>query len=154
MRFRYCYACGKKKPLTEEYFDLSRKGSHSYKKVCKECMSRYEEMMSGSLPEETPRQKLIEKCIKFMKGINGRTPMYVPSREAVGLSAAELADHLMMTFRENYGYDWDGKCAVDIHHITPLHTAEIAEDLPILWSYENLQLLKTEDHRKIHQVYK
>lgn len=153
MKYRYCDACGEKKPLTEEYFPLNRKGSHSFKRVCKECANKYEDLLRGAFSEETPRQKMVAKCIRFMKSSRNRFIASISPRETVGLSPSELADHLLWTFVQNYGYEWDGKCAVDIDHITPLHTRECEEDICALCNYENLQLLKTEDHRAKHSLY-
>lgn len=153
MKYRYCDACGEKKPLTEEYFALSCKGRHSFKRVCRECAEKYGQMLDRAIQKETPRQKMVSKCVRFMEGVNRRTHTGFSPQQIVGKTASELADHLLWTFVQNYGYEWDGKCAVDIDHITPLHTRECTEDLHALWNYENLQLLKTEDHRAKHSIY-
>ncbi len=57
---------------------------------------------------------------------------------------------LLETFKENYGYEWDGKEEVHIDHIIPLAIAETEEDVYELCYYENLQLLKAKDNLKKH----
>lgn len=56
--------------------------------------------------------------------------------------------HLLQTFFNNYGYEWDGIEKVDIDHIIPLATAKSEEDVIKLCHYTNLQLLKRLDNRK------
>ena len=56
--------------------------------------------------------------------------------------------HLLQTFFDNYGYEWDGIEEVDIDHIIPLATAKSEEDVIKLCHYTNLQLLKRLDNRK------
>ncbi len=53
---------------------------------------------------------------------------------------------MLKTFKDNYGYDWDGKEEVHIDHIIPISTAESEEDIVRLCHYSNLQLLKAEDN--------
>ena len=56
--------------------------------------------------------------------------------------------HLLKTFKNNYGYEWDGKEKVHIDHIIPLATANTEEDVIKLCYYTNLQLLKAIDNLK------
>ena len=55
-------------------------------------------------------------------------------------------EHLRKTFKDNYGYDWDGQEDVHIDHIIPLATANNEEEVLKLCHYTNLQLLKPEDN--------
>lgn len=57
-----------------------------------------------------------------------------------------LIIHLYQTFKDNYGYDWDGIEKVHIDHIIPLATANTEEDIVKLCNYSNLQLLKAKDN--------
>ena len=66
--------------------------------------------------------------------------------EITGLSAPDLANYLVETFRNNYGREWDGVEAVHIDHIIPLATAESIDDVKRLCHYTNLQLLTAEDN--------
>lgn len=66
--------------------------------------------------------------------------------ELTEMSVKELTDHLLETFRNNYGREWDGVEAVHIDHIIPLATAESIDDVKRLCHYTNLQLLTAEDN--------
>lgn len=67
--------------------------------------------------------------------------------EILGCDLDTFVNHLLNTYKENYGVEWDGKESVDIDHIIPISTAKTEEDVIELCYYENLQLLKTEDNR-------
>ena len=56
--------------------------------------------------------------------------------------------YLLQTFKNNYGYKWDGTEKVHIDHIIPLVTANSEEEIIKLCHYTNLQLLKAEDNLK------
>ena len=53
---------------------------------------------------------------------------------------------MLQTYKNNYGYDWDGKEKIHIDHIIPLSTAKSEEDIIKLCHYTNLQLLKVKDN--------
>lgn len=54
--------------------------------------------------------------------------------------------YLLNTFKNNYGYEWDGKEQVHIDHIIPLAIANTEEEVIKLCYYTNLQLLKAKDN--------
>ena len=56
--------------------------------------------------------------------------------------------HLLKTYKNNYGIDWDGIVEVEIDHIYPLSKAQTEEEVIKLCHYSNLQLLTKEDNRK------
>ena len=64
----------------------------------------------------------------------------------VGMKLDELYLYLKKTFKNNYGYEWDGKEKVHIDHIIPLSTANTNEEIIKLCHYNNLQLLKAKDN--------
>lgn len=66
--------------------------------------------------------------------------------EIIGTDYKTFYQHLIDTFKNNYGYDWDGKEDVHIDHIIPLATAETEQDVIRLCNYKNLQLLKAKDN--------
>ena len=66
--------------------------------------------------------------------------------DIVGCDFDTLMEHLRKTFKDNYGYDWDGQEDVHIDHIIPLATANNEEEVLKLCHYTNLQLLKPEDN--------
>ena len=68
--------------------------------------------------------------------------------EIVGLNIEELINYLLETFKNNYGYEYNGKEKVHIDHIIPLATAKTENDVVKLCYYTNLQLLKAEDNLK------
>lgn len=70
------------------------------------------------------------------------------SKEILGCNIDEFYIYLLQTFKDNYGYEWDGIEPVHIDHIIPLSTAENKEDIINLCYYKNLQLLKAEDNLK------
>ena len=66
--------------------------------------------------------------------------------EIVGLEWQEFYEYLLNTFKNNYGYEWDGIEPVHIDHIKPLSMATTEEDVIKLCYYTNLQLLKAKDN--------
>ena len=64
----------------------------------------------------------------------------------VGVDYKTFYNYLMETFKNNYGYEWDGKEEVHIDHIIPIATAKTKEDIIRLCYYTNLQLLKGKDN--------
>ena len=55
-------------------------------------------------------------------------------------------NYLLQTFKDNYGYEYNGIEKVHIDHIIPLATAKTEEDVIKLCHYSNLQLLKAKDN--------
>lgn len=68
------------------------------------------------------------------------------TQELVGITFEELYQHLMKTFVENYGVEWDGIEQVHIDHIIPLARASTEEEVAKLCHWSNLQLLKSRDN--------
>ena len=66
--------------------------------------------------------------------------------EIIGTDYETFYNHLLRTFVDNYGYDWDGKEEVHIDHIIPLASAKTEEEIVKLCHYSNLQLLKAKDN--------
>lgn len=65
----------------------------------------------------------------------------------LGCTAKEFYLHLLKTYKENYGENYDEIQEVNIDHIIPLVTAQTKEDVYNLFHFKNLQLLKEEDNR-------
>lgn len=55
-------------------------------------------------------------------------------------------EHLLKTYKNNYGEEWDGVEKVHIDHIVPLATANTEEEVIKLCHWTNLQLLKEKDN--------
>lgn len=80
----------------------------------------------------------------------GRKSYKKPNKteKITGLKNEQITKYLLETFKDNYGYEWDGKEKIHIDHIIPLSTANSEEDVIKLCHYTNLQLLKAEDNWK------
>lgn len=70
------------------------------------------------------------------------------SEKIIGCNFNELRIYLLKTFKEHYGYDYDGIENVHIDHKIPLSTAKNKDDIIKLCHYSNLQLLKSIDNLK------
>lgn len=68
------------------------------------------------------------------------------TKDIIGCDYDTFYNHLLKTFKDNYGYEWNKKEAVHIDHITPLATATTEEEIIKLCHYTNLQLLKAKDN--------
>ena len=68
------------------------------------------------------------------------------SEKILGCEWAAFMNHLLETYKNRYGYEWDGKEEVHIDHIIPLATAKSKEEIKTLCHYTNLQLLKGKDN--------
>lgn len=123
------------------------------KKVTKEYQRKHRKELNEK--ERTKRQtNNIYRLKNIVRKLVGRSFNYInkekckKTKEVVGLPIDKLEKHLLQTFRDNYGYEWDGIEKVHIDHKTPLVTAKTEEDVIKLCHYTNLQLLKAEDNLK------
>ena len=67
-------------------------------------------------------------------------------KELTGLGKTELRDYLLNTFRDIYGYEWDGVEATHIDHSVPLCTEKTIDGKKKLFDYRNLRLIKAADN--------
>lgn len=67
-------------------------------------------------------------------------------KNITGLNGKDLRIYLLKTFKDRYGYDWEGAERTNIDHIIPLCTAKTKEEVVALNHFSNLQLLKEEDN--------
>lgn len=70
------------------------------------------------------------------------------TEKIIGCSTETLINHLLDTYRKNYGYEWNGIENIHIDHIVPLKEAQTEDELIKLNHYTNLQLLKSIDNLK------
>lgn len=70
------------------------------------------------------------------------------TEEILGCSIDFFINYLLETFKNNYGYEYNGIEKVHIDHIIPLATANTEEEIIKLCYYTNLQLLKAKDNLK------
>ena len=68
------------------------------------------------------------------------------TEKILGCSLDYFVNHLLQTYKDNYGYEWDKQEKVHIDHIKPLEKAATEEEVIKLCHYTNLQLLKAEDN--------
>lgn len=68
------------------------------------------------------------------------------TQKIIGCDYSFFLEHLLQTFKNIYGYEWDRKEKVHIDHIIPLCTAQNEDDVKKLCHYTNLQLLKEKDN--------
>lgn len=68
------------------------------------------------------------------------------TEQILGCSIDSFIKYILQTYKDKYGYEWDGKEVVHIDHITPLATAKTEEEVFMLCNYTNLQLLKAKDN--------
>lgn len=68
------------------------------------------------------------------------------TEKILGCSVEYFIKYLLETYKNNYGYEWNGIEKVHIDHIIPLATANTEEEVMKLCNYKNLQLLKAKDN--------
>ena len=68
------------------------------------------------------------------------------TEEILGCDLDFFVKHLLETYKNNYGVEWDGVEKVHIDHIIPLASAKTEDAIVKLCYYTNLQLLKAEDN--------
>lgn len=66
--------------------------------------------------------------------------------EILGCDFDTAYTHLLQTYKDNYGEEYDFVQKVHIDHIIPISTAKTEEEVNKLNHYTNLQLLKAEDN--------
>lgn len=135
--------------------------------ICKECKKMlgrisWEKYYSNNKKEINNRalkyqnkRKETDECykmkVRLRKMINNsfRRKKYKKNsnnEKIIGCEWEFFINYLLNTFKNNYGYDWDGKEKISIDHIIPLAIAKTEEEVIKLCHYTNLQLLKAKDN--------
>lgn len=70
------------------------------------------------------------------------------TQKIIGCDFQKLNEHLLRTYKNNYGIEWDGIESIHIDHIIPLANAQTEDEVIKLCHYTNLQLLKAKDNLK------
>ena len=70
------------------------------------------------------------------------------TEKILGCNYETFINHLLQTYKNNYGKEWNRKEKVHIDHIIPISCAKSKEDVIKLCHYSNLQLLKEKDNIK------
>ena len=68
------------------------------------------------------------------------------TKSIIGCEYNFFISHLLQTYKNNYGIEWDGVEPVHIDHIIPLATTNDEQGIIRLCHYTNLQLLKAKDN--------
>lgn len=68
------------------------------------------------------------------------------TQEIIGCDLDTFINHLLKTYKKNYGVDWNMNDPVHIDHIVPLASAKSKKEIERLCHYTNLQLLKPVDN--------
>lgn len=90
---------------------------------------------------KTQARDMIKKSFRgVLKGKRGRTT------ELLDCDLDFFVKHLLETYKNNYGVEWDGIEKVHIDHIIPLASACTPSEVETLCHYKNLQLLKAKDN--------
>lgn len=128
----------------EEKIEQHKKWLKNNKDHVKEWSNEYRKERYKS----DPKYKFTVRMRNMINASFYRYETYKPRKNAdvIGISSIELRDHLLQTFKDIYGYDWDFKEPVHIDHIVPLATAKNQEDIARLCHYTNLQLIKQFDN--------
>lgn len=145
------YYLNNKKYYKEKHKEYFQKNKDIIYKKQKEWKNNNPEKVKANQRKDYLRRK--NDPIEYLK-IESRTKIgdcfydrkKVKIKEIVGCNKEELIQHLLQTFKENYGYEWDFVENVNIDHKTPLYMATTIDEVKKLNHYSNLQLLKKIDN--------
>ena len=140
----------------EEAKEYSKKYREAHKVYFKEYNKKYFKKNKRKY-KKRKKEKTIEdkQIIKFKqqlrclisKSFSRKKYIKKESTEKIlGCSFEEFYKHLLLTYKNNYGCDYNRIEKVHIDHIIPLATAKTEEEVIKLNHYTNLQLLKAEDN--------
>ena len=138
------------KEINKKYHDEHRE---YYREYNKKYYQKHKKEINEKRKERKWNDKIFYLTINVRKSIlnsfNRKNYKKTNKTEKItGLKNEQITNYLLKTFKDNYGYEWNGKEKIHIDHIIPLATAKSEEDVIKLCHYTNLQLLKAEDNWK------
>lgn len=136
------YAIEHKTELKKYYKEYKKKHKEHYKTYFKE-YERNRKQKDALYKMKTQIRNVILKSFK-RKRYNKMNNTEI----ILGCTYIEFYQHLLNTYKSNYGIEWNEKTNVHIDHIIPLSTAKTEEDVIKLCKYTNLQLLNATDNMK------
>ena len=156
----YCIICEKIKMRenSKKYYKNNKEKILKYKKEYKKT-HKYEYKYNKNKLKRDYEYKKKRRKIDYLYRLSEQCRMVIynsfkrnnhtkndKTEEIVGCNNKFLIDYLLETFKNNYGYEWNGIEKIHIDHIIPLSTARTEEEVIKLCHYTNLQLLKAKDN--------
>lgn len=138
----------KRKKWDKKYRDNHKEQRKKWLEDNKEIINKYKREYHQERVKTDPLYKF-EKQIRGIITSSFTRKKYKKNShtyDIIGLDSKDFIDYLLDTFKNNYGYEWDGKEKVHIDHIIPLAIADTEEEIIKLCYYTNLQLLKEKDN--------
>ena len=138
----------KRKIHYEKYKDILLERSKKYVHKNIEKVRTYREQYRRKRVAEDPLYKLSVNIRHLIsnslrrQGYSKKTRTY----QILGCDYNTFYEHLLKTFKDNYGVEWDGIEEVHIDHIIPVSTGKTEDEIIKLCHYKNLQLLKAKDN--------
>lgn len=138
------------KEIDKKYHDEHKE---FYREYNKKYYQAHKEKINKKRKEKKWNDRIFYLTINVRKSILnsfGRKSYKKPNKteKITGLKNEQMTKYLLKTFKNRYGYEWNGVEPVHIDHIIPLATAKTENDVVKLCYYTNLQLLKAEDNLK------
>ncbi len=139
-----------------EYQEKNKEQIKEYRKIYEKenrekIQSRHRKYLQVYTKERKENDALFKMTIQLRGLISGSFTRRGYTKKSntykiIGTDYKTFYNHMLKTFKDNYGYDWDGKEPVHIDHIIPLAIATTEQEIIDLCYYTNLQLLKTKDN--------
>ena len=140
----------------KEYIERNKEKIKQYNKKWEFENKEYRNKYSIKLKKEKSktdslyRLKLKVRPMLFNSFKRNKHTKNEKSEKILGCNIDFFVNYLLQTFKNNYGYEWDGIEKVHIDHIKPLSTAKTRKEVIELCHYRNLQLLKAKDNLMKH----
>lgn len=135
------------KKYREEHHELIIKLSKKWKENNKEHIKDYKrEKYHVDRNDNFYKLKIQTRHLIFKAFERKKYKKDSKTEEILGCDYETFIKHLLETYKNNYGVEWNKKEQVHIDHIIPLSTAKSEEEVIKLNHYANLQLLKAEDN--------
>lgn len=157
----------KHKNLNDEVYKKQQEYKKTYRKENKEKIKNYRKKNDKNYREKH-KEEIREMHRNWEKAKMQTDPLYIFKRQTrvmlrdsfqrkglkkqyksekiLGCKINFFINHLLQTFKDNYGYEWDGVEKTHIDHKIPLAIAKTEEEVIKLCHYSNLQLLKAKDN--------
>ena len=138
----------KRKQYYEENKELINERNKKYVQEHIEERRKYREKYRKDRFEKDPLFKITVNIRHLISNSLRKQGFTKKSRtyKILGCDYDTFYNHLLQTYKKNYGVDWDGKEEVHIDHIIPVSIANSEEEIIKLCHYTNLQLLKAKDN--------